>query len=168
MHEHHHRLGHVLMEGASVVDLLPSDYRASCLQCGASASVRSLQRATEVHRVCRSCFAKLAVRFEGVDIVALTPAPPARVGDAAAADAAARGGKPKRKDDGAIQVGLPLPDQGACRHYRKSYRWCAPCTDGGIVLTPIRGCGFRAAARRTRVTNATTRRKTTRPSGRTA
>jgi len=30
---------------------------------------------------------------------------------------------PRKVRDPAIQPGNPLPDDGTCRHYKKSYRW---------------------------------------------
>lgn len=79
-----------------------------------------------MQRVCHSCFAKLTFAYEHAPIAKLSAAAPAKLSATASALLAEE--KRKRKEEqAAIQVGHPLPDNGTCKHYKKSFRWYTLC-----------------------------------------
>eukprot|EP01053_Blabericola_migrator_P007515 Blabericola_migrator_1__7514@NODE_383_length_9140_cov_403_746611_g306_i0_p3_GENE_NODE_383_length_9140_cov_403_746611_g306_i0NODE_383_length_9140_cov_403_746611_g306_i0_p3_ORF_typecomplete_len524_score118_21zfCHY/PF05495_12/2_1e03zfCHY/PF05495_12/1e03zfCHY/PF05495_12/1e02zfCHY/PF05495_12/7_9e15Myb_DNAbinding/PF00249_31/6_7e08Myb_DNAbinding/PF00249_31/4_5e03Myb_DNAbind_6/PF13921_6/6_7e06Astro_capsid_p/PF12226_8/0_023_NODE_383_length_9140_cov_403_746611_g306_i012032774 len=111
----------VVVKGGRVSDVLPSDYLASCLHCSTDIKYGEIYSAMKRTTVCRFCHIKTSLYFTHVQIAgtqeAVTglplPAPPK---------------KKKEKDPFVLTVGQPLPKNGACTHYKKSFRWFRfPC-----------------------------------------
>ncbi|ORY52421.1 hypothetical protein BCR33DRAFT_655280, partial [Rhizoclosmatium globosum] len=99
--------GYLDLDGYNVLDMLPSAWQVTCEACQKVTSgvgvLKSLPRGEVEFRVgCTSCHSKMGIR----------------IGDV----------KFRRNVDEGIVLGEPLPDNGACKHYRKSYRWFRfPC-----------------------------------------
>src|SRR4051812_16894032 len=76
-----------------VHDVLPSDFSASCFACLAEMPINNVQRGTIVEANCRQCHAKLAVRFEAVELQVITaPDVPAGLSHKKHGNAAGSGG----------------------------------------------------------------------------
>ncbi|KAJ3058580.1 hypothetical protein HDU98_005341, partial [Podochytrium sp. JEL0797] len=123
-------VGYLDLEGYSVLDMLPSAWQVTCEACDkvtASMGVlKSLPRGDVEMRVgCCGCHARMGIMINEIKFVKLMPS----VATAAAA-LSRMALKPKKKKnvDEGIVLGEPLPRNGACTHYRKSYRWFRfPC-----------------------------------------
>ena len=117
MHVSSNKAGHIEVENCSIVDLLPSVFQPTCLECGTTfpspPGVVATQGDSKL-TVCRSCHAKMTFKIPEVKFL--------RVSTAASHNALPlRSRKPKEKLG--ISAGTPLPDNGRCQHYSKSYRW---------------------------------------------
>ncbi|KAJ3105439.1 hypothetical protein HDU97_008055 [Phlyctochytrium planicorne] len=129
LHAQSKDLGYVDAEGVRILDLLPSAWEAVCGECGKTnmpgGMLKSLPRGVEAIATCGFCFKQMKATLNLVKFVQL-------MGSAIQVpDAATLMPKKKRKnkdEDGVIVVGQPLPKNGACAHYKKSYRWFRfPC-----------------------------------------
>jgi len=112
-----------------VRDLLPSDYILTCTNCSASSRMKEVFSGVTRTSVCRHCHSKMAISFSSVAI-GMQPDTSATGADLAALlkQLDIDGGKKKKGDEFVIRVGTPLPDNGTCKHYKKSYRWLRfPC-----------------------------------------
>ncbi|KAJ3108119.1 hypothetical protein HDU96_007682 [Phlyctochytrium bullatum] len=126
MHKDSHDMGYLDVEGCKPVDLLPSAWEAMCGGCGKSngptGMFKSMPRGVESVGSCAGCFKKLKATINLVKFIQLTG------GAVKAPEAAMPMRKKKKKEDEGIVLGQPLPKNGACEHYRKSYRWFRfPC-----------------------------------------
>jgi len=130
VHESHHRAAVLKADGCAVIDLLPSDFTLSCFECSAEAPVRGYMVGTSKRVSCHSCHKGMLFGFDSASYhKAKAPddeKKQAKMKAAAQARRAAQGGG-KRKgapvDSTGITPGKPLPENGACKHYRKSYKW---------------------------------------------
>ncbi|KAJ3394309.1 hypothetical protein HDU84_009064 [Entophlyctis sp. JEL0112] len=126
VHENSTVVGYLDLDGVAIVDLLPSAWKVTCTRCnGVTQSVgvlKSLPRGDFKMSVsCLDCHSQMRIMIKDVLFAELSPsAPPA---------SRANGPILKKKvTDASIVQGLPLPRNGACEHYRKSYRWFRfPC-----------------------------------------
>lgn len=115
VHAHSTRAGFVDVTGGKVGDMLPSTFVPTCGRCSTASPGLVSVRGETVTNVCRECHAKFTFKVPEVKFLAVSPGPdPTSVG-------------PRRRRSDKQQLGLhagePLPERGACRHYRKSYRW---------------------------------------------
>jgi hypothetical protein len=131
VHERSNVLAAVTPEGCAPVDLLPSLLAAQCGECSAQAAFRGWQVGRWAERACGRCHRRLAFK---ADAALFAPAPTRPTAAAGAAPAAGPAGAPGRAAAAAadwarpLVPGQPLPDRGACVHYRHSYRWLRfPC-----------------------------------------
>lgn len=115
LHANSVRAGTIELTGCTISDLLPSAFQPTCSSCSttfpAPPGMVSVRGDTPI-QVCRACHAKMTftipeVRFLRVSHPSTTGLPMRR---------------PKKEDLG-ISAGTPLPNNGACAHYRHSYRW---------------------------------------------
>ncbi|KAJ1627028.1 hypothetical protein T492DRAFT_1146506 [Pavlovales sp. CCMP2436] len=140
-------LAYVDTVDCAVVDVLPaSELLAVCLACEGEALLSPLQRNRRAEAVCRGCFAKLTLCASEIRLARLTAG-------SSVARAAGRSGGAKTFDaelkafavDAAkahgvasFTTGEPLPNEGACDHFKKSHRWLRfPCC--GLAL-PCPAC----------------------------
>ncbi|KAI8809829.1 hypothetical protein BJ742DRAFT_888924 [Cladochytrium replicatum] len=116
-------IGYLDLGGAKVVDLLPSGFVGTCSVCvesGGLVEFRKVTRGTESSANCRTCFKKCGLVVDEVRFVNLAPS--------AAAGSVTTQRKKKPRDETKLVIGEALPHRGACKHYRKSYRWFRfPC-----------------------------------------
>lgn len=113
VHEHSSRAGFIDLSGCKVADMLPSTFVPTCARCSTPSHGLVSVRGETVTNVCRECHAKFTFKIPDVKFLFITPGtlPPPTSG-------------PKRKTEKlGLHAGEPLPNRGACMHYRKSYRW---------------------------------------------
>lgn len=124
VHEHNAVLGFFDLNGCTPFEVIipASTFVAECSECSDSFKVTTLPVDQLWTVVCFKCHQRLSLRIEGTRITkithtAVTNAPPIP-------QAQAR----KKKVVDNLQLGSPLPDNGTCTHYRKSFRWMRfPC-----------------------------------------
>lgn len=117
MHTTSSKAGYIDVENCSIVDLLPSNFQPTCSSCSTTfpspPGITAVRGDTKLE-VCRSCHQQMSftvpdVRFLRVSTAVTSKALPPRPT------------KPKEKLG--ISAGTPLPANGKCQHYSKSYRW---------------------------------------------
>lgn len=113
VHAHSTRAGFLDFSGCKVADMLPSTFIPTCSECSTpSHGMLSVRGETTVN-ICRECHHKFSFKIPEVKFLLITAgsAPPPPTG-------------PRRKREKlGLHAGEPLPNKGACAHYRKSYRW---------------------------------------------
>ncbi|KAJ3257807.1 hypothetical protein HK103_004275 [Boothiomyces macroporosus] len=114
-------LGFLDLEGCSVLDLLPSKYSATCSNCNHEQSpnecFENLVRDSTTIQHCRNCHTKMSITIKNVKFVKIDNTPAKLLRKA-----------PRKPKDEHFTLNQPLPKNGVCAHYRKSYRWFRfPC-----------------------------------------
>lgn len=117
VHAHNVRAGYLDLTSCTVQDMLPSVFAPTCSECStkvqAPPGVVSVRGDTSLS-ICRSCHQKMTFKIPSVKFLRvsqqqkLLPSLPRRKGP---------------RENLGITTGTPLPDNGRCTHYRKSYRW---------------------------------------------
>jgi uncharacterized CHY-type Zn-finger protein len=113
VHENSTRAGFIDLSGCKVADMLPSSFIPTCARCSTPGLELVSVRGEAMTNVCRECHGKFTFKIPEVKFLFITPGtlPPPSVG-------------PRRKQEKlGLHAGEPLPNRGACGHYRKSYRW---------------------------------------------
>lgn len=134
VHAHATRAGFIDATGCTVADMLPSQFIPTCGRCSTPTAQGFVSvRGDTLINVCRECHARFSFKIAEVKFLAYTPGSgilPPTTG-------------PRRKQEKlGLHAGEPLPDKGACKHYRKSNRWfrfsccskvyaCDKCHDEG-------------------------------------
>jgi uncharacterized CHY-type Zn-finger protein/protein-arginine kinase activator protein McsA len=130
-------VGHVDALNCTVADVPRVSVLATCGRCYAELPPLELQRGRRVQSGCRQCSAPMQVQMSNVKV------------DRLAGGGTASGAKPSGDDDEdelesllkklrkknadqlktlGITVGKPLPNKGACSHFKHSFRWLRfPC-----------------------------------------
>jgi uncharacterized CHY-type Zn-finger protein len=124
VHEGNPSLGYVDAGHCAVVGLRAAALLATCLECGAMAECRSMAPPAVWEVSCRTCYNRLRLEVRDTRVQLADPAGASGnlTGSAAAAADA------RRKRGQRFTPGQPLPRQGACDHYKHSYRWLVfPC-----------------------------------------
>lgn len=122
--------GYLDLEGCTAFDVILQDchFSLGCVMCGRDFLSKSyvLGRVMEVR--CRGCHS--VMKF-AADAVKLTPLTFDGVDSSKFSGKVYTVGSRKNRrvpKDPAIQEGKPLPENGACKHYKKSFRWLRfPC-----------------------------------------
>ncbi|KAI9139819.1 hypothetical protein BKA69DRAFT_1016033, partial [Paraphysoderma sedebokerense] len=117
-------IGTLTLTNCSAFDLLPSSFTPTCANCVTPypSGYKSLTRGQDIPLICKSCHSRMSIRMESIRFV--------KVGEVNVdLDEWSMGLKvKKRKLNEGIVPGQPLPRGGACKHYRRSYRWMRfPC-----------------------------------------
>lgn len=122
VHAFNSSAGYLRCKGGAPVDMLPSNIQVTCSQCSpddpllASVKVEKVQNGEMISFSCRSCYSNGFFSIGHVDWLHLQNA--------------VETGRPKRGTIPKLpsQIGEPLPENGTCKHYRKSFRWFRfPC-----------------------------------------
>ena len=131
VHESNNSLATLRAEGCTPVDMLPSMVEGQCSQCYHVGAFRSVQVGRWSERNCSHCHRRIAFLIDGVAFEPIV-----------SSSAASRGETKTQRQQGqqeqqgsstagnqyTLVPGEPLPNNGACRHYRHSYRWLRfPC-----------------------------------------
>ncbi|KAF6834871.1 chy zinc finger domain protein [Colletotrichum musicola] len=111
VHANSTRAGFVDLTGCAVVDMLPSTFVPVCAKCSTPSQGLVAVRGDATTNVCRTCHGKFTFKIPTVKFLAISAAQPAAAGVV------------KKAEKLGLHAGTPLPDRGACQHYRKSYRW---------------------------------------------
>jgi uncharacterized CHY-type Zn-finger protein len=128
VHEGNPSLGYLDTNRARATSLLNASLLATCLECSTPAEIPRFSPPATFEASCRKClWARLRVDARGAALVDATPdSAAAAAAAAAAASASGAGGRGKRSQK--FAVGNPLPLEGTCKHYKRSYRWFRfPC-----------------------------------------
>ncbi|TYZ59661.1 hypothetical protein PybrP1_005454 [[Pythium] brassicae (nom. inval.)] len=118
-------------ENCSVVDVVPSELLATCLECGSEVLFPGVTPTRRSEHACFSCHTKLALMAKRYVVgqfateggkakkqSSLSPSSSAPSGS----PTSTKPGAPKRLVENFV-LGQPLPNKGACEHYRHSLRW---------------------------------------------
>lgn len=117
LHSNNDNVGYIDTLHCTVVDILPSNFTATCARC--SQTHTQAFKKVELGRLktftCRECFLQLSVKLVNFNLEVITV-------DALSATKIGKVRRAKEKEP--IRVGgQPLPQNGACQHYKKSTRW---------------------------------------------
>ncbi|KAK9425169.1 hypothetical protein SUNI508_03309 [Seiridium unicorne] len=113
VHQNSVRAGFIDVAGCTVADMLPSTFVPTCGRCSASGLGLVSVRGEVTTNVCRECHSKFTFKIPEVKFLAISHGavlPPAT-------------GPKRRQEKLGLHAGEPLPDRGACQHYKRSYRW---------------------------------------------
>jgi hypothetical protein len=156
LHANNEAVGYVECLHCSVQDVLACALRAQCLSCGSGLDdthqsedgtgpcvLYGVTRGRRAEGNCLSCHSKLAVglRQFSVDVVGGDGDTGSSKSHTKGTAASAKGGK-KTKNKGnsngqMFKSGSPLPNQGACKHFSKSFRYLRfPCC-GKAYACPV-------------------------------
>lgn len=124
-------IAHVLGVNCHPIQMLRSDFEASCGNCTETARVRNIGPGYRKRAECNSCFSKINLSVEGAEVLGQGVAQWRQVaeeeGDRLTARRQLQDARKRERELG-IKVGQPLPEKGTCKHYGKSYRWLRfPC-----------------------------------------
>lgn len=106
-----------LSEDASIRDISPSSFVVSCMDGHeTSYGLKSVLTGVEYRVSCQQCFSSMKLVIDQFKFVKLSP----NVMKVKQLQLK----KPKRNNqDLGISIGTPLPNNGTCEHYKKSYRY---------------------------------------------
>ncbi|KAI2628277.1 hypothetical protein GGS21DRAFT_250704 [Xylaria nigripes] len=113
IHQNSARGGFIDVTGCTVADMLPSTFIPTCAKCSTPSQGLVSVRGEAITNVCRECHGRFTFKIPQVKFLAITP------GDALPPAVGPR----RRQEKLGLHAGEPLPDRGACPHYRRSYRW---------------------------------------------
>ena len=105
--------GKILVESATIRDINVIDCQITCENCTKPQILTKVIRGAKKLSRCRECHQNQHVKVESFFL-----------GASATGESGIKGAR--KRDDGqkhVFKVGNPLPDQGRCKHYRKSNRW---------------------------------------------
>uniref|UniRef100_A0A8C2DU81 Nucleoporin NUP42 n=1 Tax=Cyprinus carpio TaxID=7962 RepID=A0A8C2DU81_CYPCA len=122
LHHYSDVLGYLDLNAVAPVDLILKDsvFSVGCLNCNKEDTVQNLTYGQNWEQNCQHCHTKLSIFVEATRFQFIQPQPRNQTGAAAQYS--------QRYRDPAVQQGKPLPDKGACRHFKQSQRWLRfPC-----------------------------------------
>jgi len=117
-------IGYLDVENCSPVDMILVDclFMIGCLECSKESKVEGLPHG-QLKTIFCSCHKKLQLAVESTRFTQLKSSDYVDTRGAVVIKA-----KKKSTRDPAIQEGKPLPKDGTCKHYKKSFRWLRfPC-----------------------------------------
>lgn len=113
-------------ENCSVVDVVPSDLLATCLECGGEVLFPGVSPTRRAEHGCFSCHTKLALQTKRYIVGQFTIANPmTKNSSSTSPQLSPKSGKKstQKKIVENFVLGQPLPNKGVCEHYRHSFRW---------------------------------------------
>ncbi|KAI1472862.1 uncharacterized protein F4812DRAFT_410640 [Daldinia caldariorum] len=114
VHQNSTRAGFIDVACCTVADMLPSTFVPTCSRCSTPSQGLVTVRGDAVTNVCRECHAKFTFKIPEVKFLAISqgalPPPPS-------------GPRKRAEEKLGLHAGDALPRNGACAHYRRSYRW---------------------------------------------
>ncbi|KAK3949004.1 hypothetical protein QBC32DRAFT_45078 [Pseudoneurospora amorphoporcata] len=117
VHANSTRAGFIDLSGCTIADMLPSSFIPTCGRCSTpypSPGFVSVRGETTTN-VCRECHARFTFKIPDVKFLTYSTASSASLPPTTG---------PKRRDQKlGLHAGEPLPEKGACAHYKRSYRW---------------------------------------------
>lgn len=120
-------IGYLDLDGCDAFDMILSDclFLVNCLECSFDNKLQALPPGQLNTTWCLHCHNKLTVAANNVRFVNLGAASAIDTKKVCTVEIKRR---VKAVKDPAIVEGQPLPDNGTCKHFRKSYRWFRfPC-----------------------------------------
>lgn len=135
MHQFSSVVGYLDLDGCVPFDLILQDcvFKLGCFSCNKEMKAKSMAFGQVTDTWCASCHSKMKVSAESVRFAQLVPSEP--VTDEKGLHKVPVLKPKKKTKEPEIQLGRPLPADGTCKHYKKSYRWfrfpccgkCYPC-----------------------------------------
>lgn len=115
VHANSTRAGFIDATGCTIADMLPSSFLPTCGRCSTPPALPLVSvRGNTITNVCHECHGRFTFKIPEVKFLAYAPGsgvlPPTS-------------GPRRRQERLGLHAGEPLPNRGACEHYRKSYRW---------------------------------------------
>ncbi|XP_047195701.1 uncharacterized protein si:dkey-24l11.2 [Hippoglossus stenolepis] len=121
LHHYSDVLGYLDLHNVTPADLVlqDCDLIVGCLSCSQECPVQNLSYGQTQELNCEHCHSKLSILADSVRFQYIQPRTD-KSGSSAVSYKTIR--------DPAVQKGKPLPDKGACKHYKQSHRWLRfPC-----------------------------------------
>jgi len=120
IHESNLRKGFLIItDSVAIQDITRISSLVSCFECGSHASVSDIVRGRITVKNCFECHNAMRIFFQDVLLQGLSTQVESRQQKVF---------KRKQRRDPRIVPGKPLPNEGTCKHYRKSHRWLRfPC-----------------------------------------
>lgn len=132
LHERSLTLGYLDVSTCTINDVTRFSLRATCMDCQDAYILHDLARGVRGEASCPECMHKLAFQAKSLAIEDVDGAP------LASQSKKATSGKAKSKaPQQRITEGQPLPNQGACEHFKKSLRWLRFTCCGRAFPCPI-------------------------------
>lgn len=122
MHHYSDVLGYMDLKASVPVDLVlqDSEFSVGCLKCNKEDTIQNLTYGQNWEQNCQHCHTKLRIFVEAARFQFIQPETRNQTGATAQYT--------RRFRDPAVQQGKPLPEKGACRHFKQSHRWLRfPC-----------------------------------------
>ncbi|XP_057693771.1 uncharacterized protein si:dkey-24l11.2 [Corythoichthys intestinalis] len=123
LHHYSDVLGYLDLQNAVPSDLVLQDCQLNvgCLSCSQESFVQNLCYGQTKEVNCENCHGKLSLLAESARFQYIQPR-------SNKTDSSAGTVNLKTIRDPAVQKGKPLPEKGACKHYKQSHRWLRfPC-----------------------------------------
>nr|PIL97123.1 CHY zinc finger protein [Toxoplasma gondii COUG] len=110
-------------------DLLPSDFIVTCDRCTATMKIREVFSGAPRTAICRHCHNKVLLCYQSPSFSGRAETGAETLtGVTKSLLISTSEKKKKAKDELTLKLGTPLPDNGTCKHYKKSFRWLRfPC-----------------------------------------
>ncbi|XP_072550598.1 uncharacterized protein [Salminus brasiliensis] len=124
LHHYSDVLGYLDLYAAAAVDLVLQDCQliVGCLNCNKEDTIQHLPYGQNKETYCQHCHSKLSIFVEATRFQYIQPKIRKKTGQESALQTC------QCKRNPAVQHGKPLPEKGACKHYRQSHRWLRfPC-----------------------------------------
>ncbi|KAJ1486778.1 hypothetical protein T484DRAFT_1788583, partial [Baffinella frigidus] len=124
LHEFNPSAGYLDLTNCKAMEVLPLDFWLACGGCGQETLVKRLRPGMREEPGCVGCYEGMRFGFGGARLIALQArlAKWRRTGVAKWLLGAGEGGGGKKAKDVAVEglvVGTPLPEKGACKHFRR-------------------------------------------------
>lgn len=119
IHTNSNRAGYIDLENCTVGDLLPSTFQPTCSSCSSTFPIPpgvTAVRGDSTLAICRTCHAKMTLHIPEVKYLRISTS-------TSTSTLPLRGATRKPKESLGITANTPLPNNGRCTHYSKSYRW---------------------------------------------
>eukprot|EP01119_Soliformovum_irregulare_P024084 TRINITY_DN8560_c0_g1_i1.p1 TRINITY_DN8560_c0_g1~~TRINITY_DN8560_c0_g1_i1.p1 ORF type:complete len:623 (+),score=191.54 TRINITY_DN8560_c0_g1_i1:83-1951(+) len=126
LHEMSDVMGYLDLQEVQPFDLIQVHVTASCLECSQNFNLKGVSpTGTTYSDTCHNCHTKMSVSMDRIKFVKIRAQRSAQI---PAANLPPRKKKVRDPKLAGIKVGTPLPDNGTCRHYKRSQRWMRfPC-----------------------------------------
>ncbi|XP_062599150.1 uncharacterized protein LOC134260609 [Saccostrea cucullata] len=135
MHQFSSVVGYLDLDGCLPFDVILQDcvFKLGCFSCNKEMKAKSMAFGQVTETWCSTCHGKMKVSAESVKFAQLLPSEP-ETDEKSLHKVPVL--KPKKNlKEPEIQLGRPLPEDGTCKHYKKSFRWfrfpccgkCYPC-----------------------------------------
>lgn len=124
-------IAHVLGVNCHPTQLLRSDMDATCGECTETVRVRNVGPGYKKRADCIACHSRVNMAIEGAELLGTAVARWRQLAEQQGEHVNARQqlqeARRQEREMG-IQAGQPLPNNGQCKHFSKSYRWLRfPC-----------------------------------------
>eukprot|EP00388_Colpodella_angusta_P045102 GDKK01064979.1.p1 GENE.GDKK01064979.1~~GDKK01064979.1.p1 ORF type:complete len:822 (+),score=212.25 GDKK01064979.1:61-2526(+) len=127
-HQTSNHIADVELTNCAIADITHLDLNTSCEECSAKHILRQVPPATTRSTNCPQCYKRQSIHFAAVSCGNATTGLTRLENLLKGLETAAVKPRVKAIDVVALKADTALPDNGACEHYRKSYRWLRfPC-----------------------------------------